>query len=359
MKIRETEFLGELSLTRSHPQSLDRCQVGGFYDHGRHGKMRADTAVLKKTYIRVPPITATARWKKVARALVGSVLSPAYWLLAHRYHVPGLRFRLDCARLGLRLLYNHKAPVSYPEIYSLLFWPMDSTRYFEFDFMWHSLYDIPFRYYLDVSSPRLFPIILSSKRPEITAELVNPDKKDLQDTARFVRACGIDSRCHLRDCRIEEAPFSPESFDVITSISVVEHIPQDKDAVNRMWELLKPGGKLVLSVPCAAVAEEQYLDVDHFGLQTPDENGFLFHQYIYDQALLMERFYSVVGPPVRLAIYGETKAGTLLNGLIRKWSGQDYPLWKEPYAMAREFRRYESLSDLPGEGVIMMEFVKE
>jgi len=235
---------------------------------------------------------------------------------------------------------------------------MHSTRYFEFDFMRHSLSGIPFRCYLDVSSPRLFPIILASARPEITAELVNPDKKDLQVTARYVRACGIDSRCHLRECRIEEAPFTPELFDVITSISVVEHIPQDKDAVNSMWELLKPGGKLLLSVPCAAVAEEQYLDVDHFGLQSPDENGFYFHQYIYDHSLLMERFYSVMGPPVRLAIYGEKKPGSLLAGLLEKWSGQDYPLWKEPYAMGREWRRYDSLTDLPGEGVISLEFTK-
>jgi len=322
-------------------------------------EMSTDTGVLKKTYIRVPPFKAAPRWRKVTRALAGSVLSPAYWLLAHRYHVPGLGLRLESARLGLRLLYNHKAPFSYAEIYGLLFWPMHSTRYFEFDFMWKSLSDVPFRYYLDISSPRLFPILLLSARPEITAELVNPDKKDLQDTARFVRACGIDSRCHLQDRLIEEAALTPESFDVITTISVVEHIQEDKDAVKKIWQLLKPGGKLLLSVPCAAVAEEQYLDVDHFGLQTSSENGFFFHEYIYDQRLLVDRFYSVMGTPARLTIYGEKKAGSLLTGLLEKWSGQKYPLWKEPYTMARECRRYESLSDLPGEGVISMEFIKK
>ncbi len=322
-------------------------------------RMTTSAETCKRTYIRVPPFKATARWRRVTRALAGTVLSPAYWLLAHRYHVPGLRFRLDSARLGLRLLYNRKAPFSYPEIYGLLFWPMHSTRYFEFEFMWESLSDVSFQYYLDISSPRLFPILLLSARPEITAELVNPDKKDLQDTARFVRACGIDSRCHLQDRLIEEAAFAPESFDVITTISVIEHIPEDKDAVKRIWQLLKPGGKLLLSVPCAAVAEEQYLDIDHFGLQIPDENGFFFHQYIYDQRLLIERFYSVMGTPARLTIYGEKKAGSLLSGLLEKWSGQGYPLWKEPYAMARECRRYESLADLPGEGVISMEFIKK
>jgi len=236
---------------------------------------------------------------------------------------------------------------------------MHSTRYFEFDFMWRSLADVPIQNYLDVSSPRLFPILLLSKRLEMAAELVNPDKKDLQETARFIRACNLDTRCHLRDSPAENAPFAPQSFDAITTISVVEHIPRDRDAVVKMWELLKAGGRLLLSVPCAAVAEEQFLDVDHFGLQTPDENGFFFHEHIYDQSLLEERFYSVMGSPARFAIYGETKAGSLLEGLLKYWSGRGYPLWKEPFAMAQEFRRYESLSDLPGEGVIAMEFIKK
>jgi predicted SAM-dependent methyltransferase len=286
-------------------------------------------------------------------------MSPTYWLLAHRYEVPGLRFRIDCARLGMRLAYSRKPRYSFKEICGLLFWPIESVRYFEFDCVWRALSNMPIQHYLDVSSPRLFPVFLLRERPEITAELVNPDKKDLHNTARLIKASGLYSRCHLRGCLIEDTPFAPESFDVITSISVVEHIPRDEEAVKKMWELLRPGGKLVLSVPCAAVAEEEFVDVDFFGLQTPDESGFFFHQYIYDQSLLEEKFYSVTGPPVQFAIFGEKKAGTLLNGLQKKWSGQQYPLWKEPYIMAREFRQYDSLSDLPGVGVIAMEFVKK
>jgi predicted SAM-dependent methyltransferase len=321
--------------------------------------MNVAALAVKKTYIRVPPFRRVSQSHRAMRALTGAALSPAYLLLAHRYRLPGLRFRTDFAMLGLRFLLSRNTEISRVDIYRLLFWPMHSTRYFEFDFMWHSLADVPIRYYLDVSSPRLFPILLLSKRLEMAAELVNPDKKDLQDTARIVRACNLDSRCHLRDSPIEDAPFVPQSFDVITTMSVVEHIAQDRDAVIKMWELLKPGGRLLLSVPCAALAQDQYLDVDHFGLQSPDENGFFFHQHIYDHALLEERFYSMLGPPARLAIYGERKAGSLLTGLLEHWSGQGYALWKEPFAMAREFRRYESLSDLPGEGVICMEFIKK
>jgi SAM-dependent methyltransferase len=241
----------------------------------------------------------------------------------------------------------------------MLFAPIESTRYFEFGLAWDFLSDISIDRYLDVSSPRLFPLTLMTQRRKAIAELINPSEDDLRATAALVRACGLADRCILRDCLIEEAPLRPSTFDLITSISVVEHIPKDKNAVRRMWGLLKPGGRLVLSVPCAAVAEEQYIDVDHFGLQRPDKEGFFFLQYVYDDALLQERFYSTVGPPTRRGIYGEKEPGTLRRGLIKKWSGGKYPRWREPYTMARDFRNYETLADLPGEGVIVMEFEKK
>ena len=43
---------------------------------------------------------------------------------------------------------------------------------------------------------------------------------------------------------IEKAPFEPETFDTITSISVLEHIPEDRAALEKMWKLLKPGGQV-------------------------------------------------------------------------------------------------------------------
>jgi SAM-dependent methyltransferase len=236
---------------------------------------------------------------------------------------------------------------------------MDSVRYFEFEFVWQALRGTSIHNYLDVSSPRLFPIVLVRERPEISATFINPDKGDLQETATLVKACGLDPRCQLRECLIESAPFAPESFDVITSISVVEHIPQDKKAIRKIWDLLRPGGKLFLSVPCAAAAEVEYIDVDFYGVQAADEIGFFFHQYKYDLPLLEERMFSVTGPPVRLGIYGEKTAGVLNRWLLKRWRGEPYPLWKEPYALARNFQRYDSLRELPGDGVIAMEFIKK
>jgi SAM-dependent methyltransferase len=320
--------------------------------------MTATIATCKKTYISVPPTLTFTRSDLVRRALWGSVLSPMYWLLAHRYKLPGLWFAVDSTLMGVRSLLHKDDAVSYGEIYRMLFWPVESTRYFEFGLAWSFLSDFPTSRYLDVSSPRLFPITVLANKKDATADFINPDVRDLQLTAALMKACGLEDRCHLTAHILEKAPLEPATFDLITSISVVEHISHDSEAILRMWELLKPNGRMVVSVPCAAMAEEQFIDTDHFGLQKPEEHGFFFLQYIYDEALLHERFYRMIGRPTRFAIYGEREPGSLRNGLLKKWSGRKYPKWKEPYLMAREFQRYQSLEELPGEGVMVMQFDK-
>ena len=45
------------------------------------------------------------------------------------------------------------------------------------------------------------------------------------------------------------ADIPPSSFDVITMWDVLEHLPSPKLALRRSWELLKPGGIVVFSIP--------------------------------------------------------------------------------------------------------------
>lgn len=52
-------------------------------------------------------------------------------------------------------------------------------------------------------------------------------------------------------------PKITKQFDLITCISVLEHIPNHKDAISGMFGLLKPGGHLVLTFP---YNEKQYID---------------------------------------------------------------------------------------------------
>jgi 2-polyprenyl-3-methyl-5-hydroxy-6-metoxy-1,4-benzoquinol methylase len=46
-----------------------------------------------------------------------------------------------------------------------------------------------------------------------------------------------------------QIPFPEDSFDIVTALDVLEHIPDDRKAVAEMIRVLKPGGILVLTVP--------------------------------------------------------------------------------------------------------------
>ena len=50
-------------------------------------------------------------------------------------------------------------------------------------------------------------------------------------------------------CDVMELPFESESFDVICSNELVEHLPDVETALNEMMRVVRPGGRIVISGP--------------------------------------------------------------------------------------------------------------
>jgi SAM-dependent methyltransferase len=290
--------------------------------------------------------------------MLGAVLSPIYCLLAVREGAPGLGFRWGSTQLALRLLLRRTGQISIADVCRMLVFPMDSVRYFEFNFAWDVLSSHPIHSYLDVSSPRLFPLMLVMKNRQLHADLINPDPQDLTVTDNLARSLNLESRCDFHNCLISAASFGPGSFEVVTSISVVEHIPEDQEAIRKMWGFLKPGGKLLLTVPCAAEAGDEFIDKNECGVLEPDEDGLFFFQRFYDEQSLADSIFSVTGEPHRHSIYGEKTPGTYHSNQRSKLADPEYPSWREPYMMATDYGYFDRVSELPGVGVIGMEFVK-
>lgn len=307
-------------------------------------------------HIALPPararLTAMQRAVLGARGALGVV---PFALLAHASGLPGLEVRLRIAALAARIGLR-RGRVRSTAFYNMLCFPMDSTRYFEFDFMWRRLKGLSAGRYLDVSSPRLLPMLFVDANPGISATLVNPDPSDLAETFDLAEACGLDSRCVFESTLIEALSTPDDSLDVITSISVLEHIRNDTEALVRMWRMLRPGGRLLLSLPCAATAEQQFLNVKTYDFTSNEADGSVFHQYLYSEATL-RRLVAVTGPPAVQEVYGERVKGFHLALYERKWRDGAYPFWREPWFMTA-FSRFESIQDLPGEGVVLLEFVK-
>lgn len=312
---------------------------------------------MKKQYIEVPlPMSCSLLYKLWMR-LKGILLSPLYLVMANIAGAPGIGVHLRCVAIGARLLLTGRA--SLRTCYTYLFSPMDSTRYFEFHEVLNSLANVPFHKYLDVSSPRLVPLMLLMQNKAATADVINPDDRDLQDTGQLADALGLTDRCRFTNSTIEMAEFAPGTFDLITCISVLEHIPSDKEAVDRMWSLLRPGGRLILTLPCMAQPLEQYINYNNYGVLSPGSDGYTFWQRYYDEERLRTVIFKITGSPVRIAVYGEQIPGLFYrNASMKRLLGPLYSFWRESYMMATEYCYFKFIDELPGEGVVMLEFVK-
>lgn len=313
---------------------------------------------MDEVFVETPATAKLApRSVRMLWRALGTLLAPAYARVAEREGARGVEFHKRVSWLALKCLIGNRAPNARRELFNLVGNPIILTRYQEFDFAWRSL-PAQIDQYLDISSPSLFPLRLMVEHSKTKGTMLNPDAGDLQLTRQLTKAAAVDSRCSFSSALITEIDSPKEAFDLITSLSVIEHIPENKPAIESIWQLLKPGGTLIVTVPCAARGYALYTNADHYGLLNTDDRGRVFLEYLYDESMLQTLIFNITGLPKEMEIYGETRAGFLRQELQRRWAGHYTQFWKEPVLMGREFKRFEGIADLPGEGVIGMTFVK-
>lgn len=313
--------------------------------------------IKRKQYIEVPLPMESSAVQKLWRGLLGILLLPGYVIAAKILRGPGISIHVQCVFLALRLFFLRR--ISFRTFYLLICFPMDSTRYFEFHEVLNRFKKISFSSCLDVSSPRLIPLMLLMQNKAAIVNIINPDRTDIQETRQLADALKLTSRCVYKNSTIEMAKYSPETFDLITCISVLEHIPADREAVEVMWLLLRPGGRLILTLPCMAQPLEQYISRNDYNILSPGSDGYTFWQRYYNEERLHESIFNIAGEPTNMVIYGERINGLFYrNASMKRLLGSLYPFWRESYMMAKEYRYFDTIAELPGEGVVMLEFVK-
>jgi hypothetical protein len=291
-----------------------------------------------------------------AHGLASLVLVPSYALAATAIGTPGMRFHLEAVSTALQLAIRGGTELI-PQAGRLALYPMDSTRYFEFDWVWSRLQRLGrVRRYLDISSPRFLPLTYVRRADVERAWFVNPDTADLETTKRWAEALSLSGRCEFSSSSIEAFSPDEERVDAVTSISVFEHIVDEGRALENVRRLIRPGGTLLLTLPCTAAGYDQYRDYDEYHLAQPDSQGRYFFQRFYDAASLRERVFSVLGEPRQMTVYGERDPGYFGRNAAQKMRGLPYPFWREGYMMGRHFQIYPSIDALPGEGVVALEF---
>jgi len=64
-----------------------------------------------------------------------------------------------------------------------------------------------------------------------------------------IRICKERVKIPLVRCSAEHLPFKNSSFDTITILDVLEHLDNDMESMKNIMRILKPKGKLIISVP--------------------------------------------------------------------------------------------------------------
>jgi SAM-dependent methyltransferase len=80
----------------------------------------------------------------------------------------------------------------------------------------------------------------------------------------------------IRSLDVTRMTSASGAFDLITSISVIEHIPDVERALAEMYRCLKPGGRLMVTTDCAETGKPFNQGVRYF---TQDELARLFAPY--------------------------------------------------------------------------------
>jgi SAM-dependent methyltransferase len=123
--------------------------------------------------------------------------------------------------------------------------------------------------------------------------------------------------------------FTPDTFDIVTMVEVLEHIEDDMQALHDIRKLMRPGGVLVLTVPAFSFLwSRRDVHLHHKRRYTKKElneklteTGFrpLYISYIdlflFLPLLLLVRLNRLAREPDRLQVY-EVSAPTLINELL-------------------------------------------
>lgn len=127
---------------------------------------------------------------------------------------------------------------------------------------------------------------------------------DLSDPLAWLRQArerveskfGLAGRLEFRSAvDARDMPLESESFDRISSCSVVEHIPDEGDsaAMREIGRILRKGGRAVISVPFAAKSVDEYMSRDVYERRRAPREEVVFFQRRYSFEDIEKR---LVGP---------------------------------------------------------------
>lgn len=266
--------------------------------------------------------------------------------LAHWYLLPGLELQRYRLRVALSL-------IRMPEEMRHQLLTLPATLYLDGGFALKNLRAQPrVGSYLDVSSPWLFPFyVMKSFQPD-HAVLLNTNRtsrdlfKNLANRMRLSQTAIVTKELgHLSGLS--------ESFDTITCLARLSPEDKQRELLKQLWQALNPDGTLIVSVACTGSERRMEADIDG-----PADKCATSSSRPYNSDLLKSCILDLLGEPRNYAIYGEDDASPKANRPPAEFVRSRPPAWRESIAVGKYWRRYSSISQVHGPGILAMKFVK-
>lgn len=159
--------------------------------------------------------------------------------------------------------------------------PLDPSRYLELPETRRELDARVGDRVLDLASPKLLAVVLSREGVEVTSVDQLQDEVD-----RWRRLTQGESHLRFEVADGRKLPYGDAAFDHAYSVSVLEHIPEQGDeiALRELARVVKPGGRIVITLPYATEAWDEFRDEPLYADHGPSPNGRYFFQRWYDDA---------------------------------------------------------------------------
>lgn len=156
--------------------------------------------------------------------------------------------------------------------------PMDPSRYVELPWAWRQLAAPPDSAVLDLASPKLLAVALARSGVRVTSIDALPGEIEAW---RRLAAGEPNLSFEVADGRA--LPYADGGFDHAYSISVLEHIDGDGQALRELARVIRPGGRLVITLPHASQAWDEYRTHATYAEEAGESGRYLFQRWYDDE----------------------------------------------------------------------------
>lgn len=127
---------------------------------------------------------------------------------------------------------------------------------------------------LKLPSEKNISILHIAPEPKLSQVLLKQNFKEYICGDLYTK--GYDYLAHVKNMNVLNLPFEDNHFDLFLCNHVLEHVPEDIEAMKEIFRVLKPGGNALLQVPISKNSAET---VEDFTIEDQKKREELFGQF--------------------------------------------------------------------------------